>query len=167
MNEYQFPRTDPFTDPFTDGTSVAILYLPTGELGETFGARTYPVQYTYDYAGRVKTMTNWSNFATLAGARGTTWNYDAYRGFLTGKAYADGTGPSYTYTWAGRLASRTWARGATNGYSYSTAGDLATVVYSDGTPAVTNNYDRLGRISSVVCRCQSSLLTLNPPLRRD
>jgi RHS repeat-associated protein len=33
---------------------------------------------------------------------------------------------------------------------YNTAGDLGTNVYSDGTPGVTNAYDRLGRKSSVV-----------------
>src|SRR5271157_1306461 len=52
---------------------------------------------------------------------------------------------------AGRLASRTWARGTNTAYSYNTAGDLATVSYSDSTPGVTNNYDRLGRKSTVVC----------------
>ena len=134
-----------------DGTSVTMIYLPTGELGETYGSRTYPVAYGYDYAGRMQTMTNWSNFATGAGARVTTWNYDAYRGFLTSKLDASGLGPSYTYTAAGRLASRTWARGTNRQYSYNTTGDLATVVYSDGTPGVTNTYDRLGRKSSVVC----------------
>ena len=42
------------------------------------------------------------------GAAVTTWNYDPYQGFLTNKAYADGNGPVYTYTPAGRLLSRTW-----------------------------------------------------------
>jgi len=40
----------------------------------------------------------------------TTWHYDAYQGFLTGKTYADGNGPGYTYTAARRLVSRTLAR---------------------------------------------------------
>src|SRR5271157_2789936 len=52
---------------------------------------------------------------------------------------------------AGRLASRTWARGMNTTYLYNTAGDLGTNIYSDSTPGVTNNYDRLGRKSSVVC----------------
>jgi hypothetical protein len=36
-----------------------------------YGARTYPVGYSYDYAGRMKTMTNWTSFPS-AGARVTT-----------------------------------------------------------------------------------------------
>jgi hypothetical protein len=57
-------------------------------------------------------LTNWSNFAGSAGARVTSWTYDSYRGFLTGKTYDGGAaGPGYAYTNSGRLASRTWARG--------------------------------------------------------
>jgi RHS repeat-associated protein len=136
-----------------DGGTVTMVYLPTGELGQTYGSRTYPVQYTYDYAGRMQTMTNWSAFSggSGSGARVTTWNYDVYRGFLTSKTDAVGLGPTYTYTAAGRLASRTWARGTNTAYAYNSGGDLATVIYSDSTPSVTYTYDRQGRQSSVVC----------------
>ena len=85
------------------------------------------------------------------GAAVTTWNYDPYQGFLTNKAYADGNGPVYTYTPAGRLLSRTWARSVggsplVTSYVYDTAGGLTNVNYSDGTtPAVGTVYDRLGR----------------------
>ena len=87
-----------------DGTSVTNVYYPNGLLQETYGSRTYPVAYTYDYAGRMKTMTTWTNFASSPGAAVTTWNYDGYRGFLTNKAYADGKGPGYTYTAGGPVA---------------------------------------------------------------
>ena len=131
-----------------DGSSVTSLFLLTGELGLQYGSRTYPVGYSYDYAGRLNTMTNWSNFSGGSGARVTTWNYDAYRGSLTNKTYDGGTnGPSYTYTAAGRPASRTWARGNNTTYNYDHAGGLATVVYSGGLPNVTNTYDRLGRLT--------------------
>jgi RHS repeat-associated protein len=136
---------------YPDNTSVATRYQPTGEVALTYGSRTYPVGYSYDYAGRMKTMTNWSNFATGAGSRVTTWNYDAYRGFLTSKADAVGNAVSYTYTGAGRLASRGWARGTNTTYSYNTAGSLSGVSYSDSTPGVTYTYDRMGRKSSVLC----------------
>ena len=56
-------------------------------------------------------MTNWTRFAAGAGARVTTWNYNPCRGWLDSKQYADGHGPSYLYTAAGRLQTRTWARG--------------------------------------------------------
>jgi RHS repeat-associated protein len=97
----------------------------------------------------MKTMTTWTNFATGAGAATTTWNYDPYRGFLTNKAYADGKGPTYAYTPAGRLRSRTWARGILTLYAYNNAGELSGVSYSDHTAAVTYGCDRLGRQTTV------------------
>lgn len=135
-----------------DGTSVSMVYLSTGELAQTSGSRTYPVAYSYDYAGRMLTMTNWSSFSTGGGARVTTWNYSPYRGFLNSKTDAAGQAVSYSNTPAGRLLSRTWARGTNTAYGYDTAGDLISVTYNDGvTPSVTNSYDGVGRISSVVC----------------
>ena len=68
---------------------------------------------------------------------------------LTAKVYADGKGPSYTYTPEGQIATRTWARGIVTTYSYDDHGQLASVAYSDGTPGVTNAYDRLGRVVTV------------------
>lgn len=133
-----------------DNTAVTNAYYPNGLLQTTYGSRTYPVAYTYDYAGRMKTMTTWTNFASSSGAAVTTWNYDGYRGFLTNKAYADGKGPSYTYTAAGRLQTRVWARlvggqPLATTYGYDGAGNLATVSYSDSTPALGYAVDRLGR----------------------
>jgi YD repeat-containing protein len=66
----------------------------------------------------------------------------------TGAATTNGS--VYGYTDAGRLQSRLWQRGITTTYSYNTAGDLWKVNYSDNTPALTNNYDRRGRLSSVL-----------------
>jgi RHS repeat-associated protein len=143
-----------------DGTSVASTYLLTGELGLQSGSRTYPVGYSYDYAGRMQRMTNWSGYPST-GARVTTWNYDQYRGFLTSKAYADGNGPSYTYTAAGRLHTRLWSRGITTTDGYDNAGGLNNVSYSDSTPAVTTTFDRLGHASSVVCNGMTDTLTYN------
>jgi RHS repeat-associated protein len=145
-----------------DSTTVSSVYLLTGELGLQYGSRTYPVGYTYDYAGRLQTMTNWSNFGGGSiGARVTTWNYNANRGWLTSKAYADGTGPSYTYTSAGRLHTRAWIRGVTTTYGYDNAGGLTSVSYSDATPSVVNGYDRLGRLNSVACNSMTDTLTYN------
>ena len=150
-----------------DGATVNSAYLLTGELGQQNGSRTYPVGYGYDYAGRLQTMTNWSNFSSLGGARVTTWNYDPYRGFLAGKNYDGGAaGPSYTYTTAGRLSSRTWAR-TVNGQPlvttnlYDLAGNLTNVSYPDSTPGVTNTYDRLGRQSTIAWTNITETLTYN------
>ncbi|MEI6972892.1 MAG: RHS repeat-associated core domain-containing protein, partial [bacterium] len=80
----------------------------------------------------------------------TQWLYDEATGLLTNKVYADGKGPSYTYTPQGQLATRTWARGVTTTYSYTnTTGELIGIDYSDATPDVAFAYDRLGRHAGV------------------
>jgi RHS repeat-associated protein len=135
---------------YADGTSLTNTYYPTSQIQSTYGSRAYAAGYTYDAQNRMITMTNWTNFATLAGARTNAWSYDTNRGFLISKTDAAGLAVTYSNTPAGRLAKRTWARGTTTTYLYNTAGDLGTNVYSDGTPGVTNAYDRLGRKSSVV-----------------
>jgi RHS repeat-associated protein len=143
-----------------DYTSVTNTYYQTGQLIQTHGSRTYPVGYGYDAQGRMTTMTNWTNFASNAGARVTTWNYDTNRGFLTNKVYDDGKGTSYGYTPAGRLQSRLWARGINTAYAYNGAGDLATVIYNDGvTVGITNGYDRLGRLNVISNGATVSSLT--------
>jgi RHS repeat-associated protein len=151
----------PYSIAQPDGTIVSSVYLLTGELGMRYGSRTYPVGYSYDYVGRMKTMTNWSNFSGLSGIRVTTWNYDGYRGFLTNKAYADGKGPVYAYTQAGRLQTRAWVRGVTTIYGYDTAGNMNAISYSDGTPSVTYAYDRLGRQSSISWNSITDTLSYN------
>src|SRR5437899_212370 len=96
-------------------------------------------------------MTTWKSYSANSGAATTTWNYNAYRGWLDNKRYADSTGPSYTYTPSGRLQSRLWARGTNTTYSYNNAGDLSGVAYNDGgTAGITYGYDRRGRQSSVI-----------------
>src|SRR5207237_4881875 len=126
---------------------LGVSYYLTGERKVTSGARTYPVGYSYDAQGRLKTMTNWSGFAGGTGARVTTWNYDARRGFLTNKVYDGNSGPIYyTNTPAGRLWGRKWAL-----YTTNAAGELVSIAYSDGaTPNVAFNMDRLGRTTNVV-----------------
>jgi YD repeat-containing protein len=138
-----------------DGTAVINRYSLTGMLTNTSGSRTYSVYYTYDAQGRMKTMTTWTNYAGNLGATVTTWNYDAYRGWLANKRYADSTGPDYTYTPGGRLSTRTWARTGTGArilttYSYGLSGpsnndhgDLIGITYSSdpqNTPALTYSF---------------------------
>ena len=87
-----------------DATSLTNEYYQTGTLNKTYGSRTYPVEYTYDPQGRVKTMITWQNYGSGTGAATTTWNYDPCRGFLTSKLDNNGKGPINTYTTAGRLS---------------------------------------------------------------
>ena len=46
-----------------DGTRGTNEYYSTGMLKRTSGSRTYPVEYTYDPQGRMKTMKTWKDFA--------------------------------------------------------------------------------------------------------
>ena len=129
-------------------------HLRNSQLKKTSGSQTYPVEYSYDPQGRMKTMTTWQNATTSSGAAVTTWNYDAQRGWLSQKLYADTTGPAYEYTPAGRLAKRTWARAVssvplTTTYAYNNAGDLASTDYSDSTPDVAITYTRFGAQKTV------------------
>ncbi len=132
-----------------DGMSVTNIFDVTGLLLETSGARTYPVGYSYDPQGRLKTITTWTNFAGYGGPATTTNDYDVNRGWLTNKTYADGKGTTYTSKPSGRLQTRTWARGTNTTYVYNNAGDLNTISYNDGTPGVTQTYDRRGRLKSI------------------
>jgi RHS repeat-associated protein len=128
-----------------NGGVVNTAYWPTGAVKRSWGSRTYPVEYTYDAQGRMKTLTTWQNFAADTGKSVTTWNYNAQRGWLDNKRYADSTGPGYTYKPSGRLFTRTWARGVSTTYGYNNAGDVSGLTYSDTTTNVTFGYDRLGR----------------------
>jgi RHS repeat-associated protein len=137
-----------------DGGVVTQEYFPSGQLKKTWGARTYPSEYTYDRAGRMAALTTWQqfNFSTgmgISGSATTRWNYNA-RGLLANKRYADNKGPGYTYTAGGKLKTRLWARGVLTTYGYDDkTGDLVTLTYSDATPAVTNAYARSGQLQSV------------------
>lgn len=143
-----------------DSTSTKSLYFANGLLQKTWGSRIYPVEYLYDYAGRMTNMLTWQNFnetsgAGASGSAATKWRFDGVRGWLTNKLYADNTGPGYTYTPAGRLKSRAWARTVggqplATWYTNNNAGELSVVNYSDTTPDVTNSYDRRGRMTNVL-----------------
>jgi YD repeat-containing protein len=137
-----------------DNSSLYTSYYPTGLRKRTYGAREFPVEYSYDYAGRVQTMTTWRNYPSQPAV--TTWNYSSTRGWLDNKRYPDAgsgsLGPDYLYSAAGKLRERTWARGnprLKTTYAYNIAGDLETIDYADSTPDVAYGYNRRGRQSSV------------------
>ena len=135
-----------------------------GQQIRVWGDTEYPVEYGYDQYGQKVTMTtfrtgtswngeSWPNPAPQGDT--TTWNYDEATGLLTSKVYADGHGPSYTYTVDGRLATRTWARkdaqdnDLVTTYSYNLFGELTGLDYSDSTPDITYAYTRVGKLSQV------------------
>ncbi len=138
-----------------DSTSTRSDYFANGLLQKTWGSRIYPVEYQYDYAGRMTNMTSWQDFnettgAGTTGSAATKWLFDTTRGWLNQKKYADNAGPSYTYTAAGRLKSRAWVRGITTWYTNNNAGELWVVNYTDTTPDVVNSYDRRGRMTNTL-----------------
>ena len=143
----QFGNLTSVTDPL--GNATIYEYDLRGNMELEYGA-TYPVRYTYDIFGNKTTMTTFrEGFVPDASASGdtTTWLYDIASGSMTNKVYADGKGPSYSYTPNGKLSQRVWARGIVTDYSYDSWGNLTNTVYSDGTPTVSLAYDALGRQS--------------------
>lgn len=147
-------------------------HLRNKQLKKTSGSQTYPVEYTYDLQGRMKTLTTWQNATSSTGAAITTWNYDAQRGWLTQKLYADNTGPGYTYKPSGRLLTRTWVRTVASAplvttYAYNNAGDLASTDYSDTTPDVAITYTRFGAQHTVTDATGTRTFTYTAALRAD
>lgn len=151
-------------------STTQTTYWPTGAVKAVSGTGQYPVEYTYDSQGRTKTLTTFQDFTSTTNKKPavTTWIYDARRGLLLEKRYADpanGQFPTsvayppslnptnrtvYAYDAAGRMTTRTWARGVSTTYVYATStGQMTGQTYSDATPAVSMTYDRLGRITSV------------------
>ena len=148
-----------------DETVTSTTYTPRDEVATQSGSQTYPTVHTYDYAGRMKTLTT----SGTAGNVITAWNYSTTTGDLISKRYdsdLDGTagsGPSYHYTDAGRLKTRTWAGGKHTRYDYDFGGRLAHTRYftaaswDDGTnagndpetPDISATHDALGRIKDV------------------
>lgn len=134
----------------SDGAKQYREYTPAGKVKSEHGARQYPVKYTYDPQGRLRTLTTWQNFAARQGMSVTEWNYHPARGSLVAKEYADGTSVRYTYTPSGQMQTRISARGIVTRYGYdATTGDLNAVTYSDDTVPLAFTYDRGGRRTEI------------------
>ena len=138
------------------GKKTYFNYNSRGELVQSWGDATYPLEYVYDsYGQRTELHTfrggqNWTANLWPAANTGTAdvtkWIYHEATGLLTQKQDAALKGPIYTYDELGRLKTRLWARGITTTYGYdATTGELRTITYSDSTPAVSFTYDRGGR----------------------
>ncbi|HWB05279.1 MAG TPA: RHS repeat-associated core domain-containing protein [Verrucomicrobiales bacterium] len=147
-------QTDVVTLP--DGTTQDRDYYPTGEVEEVTGTAAPAVAYTYDYVGRILTLTTQPGTGAAAA---TTWTYHSTSGLLASKIDAANSGTeSFTWTAGGRALTKTNARGTTVGYFYGSgtsgvvagSGDLTDVTYTDSTPAITYTFDRLGRMATAV-----------------
>ena len=143
----QFGHLSSVSDPL--GNATVYEYDLRGN--KTYeGGATYPVRYTYDVFGNKSTKTTYRDETGGTGVppvQGdvTTWLYDEASGSVTNKVYADGKGPTYSYTPSGKLSRRTWARGIVTDYAYDNWGGLTNTVYSDNTPTIALSYDALGR----------------------
>ncbi len=119
-----------------------------GQITVVGGETKYPVEYGYDTYGRLDAL------YTQRGASNdwdiTRWNYDDRAGLVTNKVYANGSGPSYAYTPDGKLAKRIWARGIATDYRYNLTGGLTNIVYSDSTPSIAVQYNRLGQKEQII-----------------
>ena len=144
------------TDPLDH--TVTTIYDAEGRVLAQRGA-TYPVDYAYDAYGNKVSMTTYRQESDIPMVGGdvpgaphagdtTRWLYDEPSGCMTNKLYADGKGPSYSYTPDGKLARRVWARGIVTDYTYDNAGNLTRTEYNDNgvTPTITMSYDRVGNL---------------------
>ena len=129
----------------TNALGVATVYGYDLRGNKTYeGGGTYPVTCAYDAFNVMTNMTTYRAEGAQSGDT-TSWEYDEATGLLLSKTYADGYGPSYTYTDSGELATRTWARGVVTSYAYDGWNQLVSTTYSDGTPSISLAYDAMGR----------------------
>jgi RHS repeat-associated protein len=148
------------------GKKVYFNYNGLGELIQTWGGTTYPQEYVYDpYGQRTELHTfrggsNWQSSAwpqsTAGTADVTRWVYQDSTGLLLQKQDAANKQVAFGYDSMGRIATRTWARTDALGnplvttYSYDPAsGEVSGISYSDSTPAVSMNFDRAGRATTI------------------
>ena len=66
---------------------------------------TYPVDYSYDEFGDKVSMITYRDINNAGDV--TWWLRDEAMGLVTNKVYANGKGPTYTYTPDGKLVTRT------------------------------------------------------------
>jgi RHS repeat-associated protein len=175
-----YPATDPNAGRLKSQTNgnnkkVYFNYNSRGELIQTWGDTTYPLEYVYDgYGQRTELHTfrgglGWQSATWPTGATGTVdvtlWGYDVSSGLVTSKQDASGIAFYTAYDTLGRLVQRTWARNTysvVTNYAYDLyTGQQTTVTYTDATPAVAFVYDRGGRPVLVTDAAGTHTLTPN------
>lgn len=144
------------------GKKIYFNYNNRGELIQTWGDATYPLELVYDGFGQKTelhtfrggsgwTASTWPT-ATTGTADVTRWIYQDGSGLLLQKQDAASKQTVYTYDGFGQVLTRAWARTptitTTYGYDKRT-GEMTVVDYSDTTRDVTYLYDRAGRPSSI------------------
>ena len=175
FNQYNTRGTLAVSSPTSDITANGTWYSynDRGQLEWQRGVRSYPIRYTYNSVGLLRTMTtyhgpkadgNWltpNDFTLItapdsAGAPSVTeWNYYPGTTKLSSKKDADNKSVAYEYDAFGRLNKRTWARTVDGAvlsadFHYDFLGQLVSINYSDATPDVTWSVpDARGRYTTI------------------
>ena len=163
------------TDP--NGKKVYFNYNGRGEMFQTWGDTTYPIEYVFDAYGQKTEMhtfrggSGWQGsswpVATVGTMDITRWIYQEATGLLTSKQDASMKQVLYTYDTLGRILTRRWARLAGGSpivttYSYDpNSGEVTGISYSDGTQPVAFTYDRGGRQATITDAAGAHTLTHN------
>ena len=165
------------------GQVTRYLYNLRGQVTHTWGDAVYPVHKEYDAFGRLERMhtyrggSGWSNAVWPTGMTGdadtTVWVYQEASGLLTAKQDAAGEQVTYTYDALDRLETRVWARTdagspITTTYAFDPdSGELVGIDYSDTTPDITFDYDRLGRQREITDAVGTRTFTYNAALQLE
>jgi len=154
------------------GKKIYFNYNTRGQVVQTWGDATYPLEYVYDAYGQkteLHTFRGGQGWAasvwpssTTGTADVTKWLYQEATGLITQKQDATLKGATHTYDALGRIKTRVWARGISCTYGYDVnTGELRTIDYSDSTPAVSFTYDRGGRQTTISDAAGSHTRTFN------
>lgn len=129
--------------------------LLLGKLDSQSGDGAYPIEYTYNSLGLIKTMT--THYGPGNADAVTEWNYYPGSTKLASKTDASLHSVSYTYDHFGKLETRTWARleggnPVVTQFKYDLLGQLRSITYPDGsgTPNVVWSLpDAFGRYTKI------------------
>ena len=130
-----------------NGYAVTNQYNPDGKV-ISVGGTCRPKQYSYDEYGRVSTMSVGGD-SNATNQLVVEYRYDPNTDKLTAKKMSCGGWITFSYGLDGRLRSKTSARGISKVSTYSPFGDLLSTSYSDGTPSIQYEYDRMGRVVAI------------------
>jgi RHS repeat-associated protein len=139
---WTYDRADRVTRCTTNGQETSYGYDAVGNLTSIQWESGKPVQYTYDSANRMKTVTDWQG-------RVTTYGYDG-SGRRTSIALPNAVSTSLAYDAANRTTSITHSRGfstvASFAYSYDRVGNPLSKRRADGL-FESYQYDALHRLT--------------------
>jgi RHS repeat-associated protein len=134
-----------------DGRKINKQYYSSGSLKRVWGGDSVPAEYGYDRNGRKKSVTTWQKFDAsqgvgLIGASTTTWEYNPH-GAVSIQRFMGGSERRSEYSATGLLKVLTSANQTRTQFEFDPGtGDLLSIQYSDGSPGITNRYDRVGRL---------------------